>query len=53
MLIDPCEAIQAGDTVRSLAKGYVKNTRCVFEYQNTLRGLREYYKEQEALYNKK
>lgn len=33
LLVHPCEATGAGDTVHSLAKGYVKNTSCVGEYK--------------------
>ena len=33
LLTHPCEAVGAGDTVRTLARGYVKNTSCVGEYK--------------------
>ena len=33
LLVHPCEATGAGDTVRSLARGYVKNTTCIGEYK--------------------
>lgn len=50
---DPCGAIKAGDTVRSLAKGYVKNTGCVFDYRLLLEKQRKWAKEQRDLYNVK
>ena len=42
LLVNPCEPVSAGDTVRSLAKAYVKNTSCVGEYIILLRKQREY-----------
>ena len=53
LLIDPCEPVSAGDTVRSLAKAYVKNTSCVGEYIILLRKQREYTKRVGELYNVK
>lgn len=51
LLVEPCEAIEAGDTVRSLAKGYVTNTSCVGQYMLLLEKQREYKTEIEAVYN--
>jgi hypothetical protein len=50
---DPCGAIKAGDTVRSLAKGYVNNTGCVFDYKLLLEKQRKWKLEQEKLYGTK
>lgn len=47
---DPCGAIKAGETVRSLAKGYVKNTGCVFDYQLLLKKQREWQTQQKELF---
>lgn len=50
MLVVPCEAIRAGDTVGSLAKGYVVNTTCVFQYESTFNRLKRYFEEQKELH---
>lgn len=50
LMQDPCGAIKAGDTVRSLATGYVKNTGCVFDYQLLLKKQRNWKLEQMELY---
>lgn len=50
LLVDPCEAIEAGETVRSLAKGYVTNTSCVGQYMLLLDKQREYKTNIEKLY---
>lgn len=51
LLVDPCEAVGAGDTVRSLAKGYVKNTGCIREYKLLLEKQRKHKSEVEAVYH--
>lgn len=51
LLVDPCEAIGAGYTVRSLAKGYVSNTSCIGEYKLLLNKQRQFKKEAEVIYN--
>ena len=51
LLIDPCEATAAGDTVRTLAKGYVANTNCIGQYKSLLKKQREHKSKVEALYN--
>ena len=51
LLVDPCEAVEAGETVRSLAKGYVTNTSCVGKYMLLLEKQRKYKTEIEAVYN--
>ena len=50
LLVDPCEAIEAGETVRSLAKSYVTNTSCVGQYILLLDKQRKYKTEIEGLY---
>lgn len=51
LLQDPCEAIGAGDSVRTLAKGYVANTSCLGQYKLLLEKQRKHKKEQQELYN--
>lgn len=51
LMQDPCGAIKAGETVRSLAKGYVANTGCVFDYQLLLKKQREWKSEQGKIYD--
>lgn len=51
LLVDPCEAIGAGDTVRSLAKGYISNTSCIGEYKLLLNKQRKHKVEMETIYN--
>ena len=53
LLQDPCGAISAGETVRSLARGYVKNTGCVFDYQLLLKKQRQWKVEQMELFKNK
>lgn len=50
LMQDPCGAIKAGETVRSLAKGYVSNTGCVFDYQLLLKKQREWKTRQEGIF---
>jgi hypothetical protein len=50
LLIDPCEVISAGDTVRLLAKGYVANTSCLGQYKLLLEKQRRHKKEMERIY---
>jgi hypothetical protein len=51
LLQDPCKAVGAGETVGSLAKGYVKNTSCIGAYRALLERQRKFKKRQEELYN--
>ncbi|MCY1416334.1 hypothetical protein D9M71_318390 [compost metagenome] len=53
LLQDPCKPVEAGESVRSLAKGYVKNTSCIFDYQLLLEKQRSWTEQQKALYNAK
>lgn len=53
LLINPCDAVSAEDTVRSLAKGYVKNTSCVFDYELLLGKQRKWTEQQKELHNVK
>jgi hypothetical protein len=50
LMQDPCTPIKAGDTLRSLAKGYVTNTGCVFDYQLLLKKQRDWKTRQEGLF---
>lgn len=50
LLVDPCVPIGAGETVRSLVKGYVKNTSCIGEYQLLLEKQRKHKLSMEKLY---
>lgn len=50
LMQDPCGAVKASDTVRSLTKGYVKNTACVFDYQLLLKKQREWKVQQEGVF---
>lgn len=50
LLNDPCEVIEAGETLRSLAKGYVTNTSCVGKYMLLLDKQRKYKIDIEKLY---
>lgn len=50
LLQAPCGAIKAGETVRSLAKGYVKNTGCVFDYELLLEKQNKWQNEQKELF---
>lgn len=50
LLADPCKAIEAGDTVRTLAKGYIHNTDCVYKFATKLEDLRTWKLEQERVY---
>lgn len=38
----PCDALSAGRTLDSLAIGYVKNTYCIGEYKEVLKGINSY-----------
>lgn len=53
LMVDPCGVTSAGDTVRSLSIGYVKNTGCVFDYKLLLEKQRKWKAEQQELYNAK
>lgn len=51
LMVDPCEPVGAGETVRSLARGYVKNTGCIREYKLLLDKQRKFKLEAESIYN--
>ena len=53
LLVTPCDGSPAGDTVRSLAKGYVANTSCLEQHKRLLEKQREYKTKIEGLYNGK
>jgi len=50
LLVDPCNVIGAGDTIRSLAKGYVVSVSCVREYQLLLEKQRRHRDEMRKIY---
>lgn len=50
LMQDPCGAIKAGTTVRSLARGYVNNTGCVFDYKLLLQKQRDWKAKQEGIF---
>lgn len=51
LMVDPCGVTSAGDTVRSLSIGYVKNTACVFDYKLLLEKQRQWTEKQRGLYD--
>lgn len=53
LLVDPCQAVEAGETVSTLAQGYVTNTGCIHKYQKRMQTLREWSQEQSVIYNNK
>lgn len=38
----PCIPVGAGETLESLAKGYIKNTSCIGQYEGNLESIRKY-----------
>lgn len=50
LMVDPCGVTSAGDTVRSLSIGYVKNTACVFDYKLLLEKQRSWAAKQKELF---
>lgn len=52
LMVDPCEAIGAGDRVGTLAKGYVVNTSCLGQYRLLIEKQRKHRIEMEKLYGK-
>lgn len=50
LLSEPCQAIEAGETLSSLAQGYVSNTGCIGEYSIRLKKLREWDVGQSEIY---
>lgn len=51
LLIDPCDSVEAGETVGTLAKAYITNTVCIKEYKLLLEKQRRYKHEVEVLTN--
>jgi len=51
LLVDPCEAKEAGWSVRSLAKGYIENTSCIGKYKLLLEKQRKHKQQIVELYN--
>lgn len=53
LLIDPCKAVPAGESLIELAMGYSKNVGCIGLYKAQMKKLRENKAKQEVLYNVK
>lgn len=51
LMIHPCKAEAAGDTVRSLAKAYVKNNSCIEQYKLLIEKQIKHKKETKVLYD--
>lgn len=49
--MSPCQAKDAGETIRQLATGYVENTSCIFKYEASFNAIRDWKKAKEKLYN--
>jgi len=52
LMYPPCRAIEAGETVGSLAEGYIHNTFCIKSYEALLDSQKEYKREVQSIYNK-
>lgn len=58
MMVSPCDKVSAGDlstgkyTVKSLAQGYVANTKCLDAHKKLLEEQRQYKKQIEEKYGK-
>jgi len=52
-LVDPCKVTPAGETVRTLARGYISNTSCLKQYQLLIQKQRDWKKSQIDLHEKK
>ena len=50
LLVSPCNGLPAGDSVRSLARGYVGNTTCLKQHILLLEKQQKYKTEMERLY---
>ena len=50
LLVDPCDVVAAGDSVRSLAAGYISNTNCVGQYKLLLEKQRKHKAQVEELF---
>ncbi len=49
-MVDPCEPVGVGNTIRSLAHGYVANTTCIGQYKLLLQKQRKYIDEVSKIY---
>ena len=52
LMVSPCDAVSAGTSVESLARGYMVNTRCVRTHQKLLEEQRKYKKQVQEVYAK-
>lgn len=53
LLIDPCKAVPAGESLIDLAKSYNSNVGCIGMYKKQMQKIRDNKAKQEALYNVK
>jgi hypothetical protein len=53
LLIDPCKAKPAGDSLLGLAKGYTHNVGCIGLYKKQIQAIRDNKKAQEKLHHGK
>jgi hypothetical protein len=51
LLVSPCDGSPAGDTIRSLARGYVANTSCLEQHKRLLESQKKYKQKIQELYN--
>jgi hypothetical protein len=51
LLLHPCQAQASGDTVRSLAKAYVKNNSCIEQYRLLVEKQIKHKQETKALFD--
>lgn len=42
LLVSPCSSVEAGSTVRTLAKGYVENTSCISKHKQSLQSIKDW-----------
>jgi hypothetical protein len=52
LLIHPCKAVPAGESLIELAIAYNRNTSCIAKYKAQIEKIKENKKKQEALYVK-
>ena len=52
LVVDPCSAVEAGATVRSLSAGYIENTSCIYKYETVLKSIRDWKTQTQLIYKK-
>lgn len=53
LMVTPCTSVDAGDTVRLLAKAYVQNNSCIQQYQLLIDSQRKWTASQLLIYKTK